>query len=182
MQYCEELEADLKNQQYADSNIRVFIDKRDLRGGEKKWYHVKRGVPLRIEVGPRDMKNGQVFVGRRDTGKSEGIDRAEFVAIVGYMLNDIHDGLFQRALALRQSNTKTIETYEEFEEYFTSTDEGQGGFAMCHFAEDNPEVLKMIAKHKVSIRCIPLEDKSGPGTCIFTGEASRCRAVFGKSY
>ena len=53
---------------------------------------------------------------------------------------------------------------------------------MCHFAEDNPEVLKMIAKHKVSIRCIPLEDKPEPGTCIFTGEASRCRAVFGKSY
>jgi len=182
MQYCEKLEADLKNQQYAGSNIRVFIDERDLRGGEKKWYHVKRGVPIRIEVGPRDMENGQVFVGRRDTGKSEGIDRAEFIANAGDMLSDIHDGLFQRALALRESNTKTIESYEEFEEYFTSTEEGQGGFAMCHFAEDNPEVLKMIAKHKVSIRCIPIEGKLESGTCIFTGEASRCRAVFGKSY
>ena len=182
MQYCQSLEAELKKQTYAESPVRVFIDDRDMRGGEKKWYHIKRGVPIRIEVGSRDIENNQVFVARRDTTQSEGIDRVQFIESVSGLLGEIQDRLYQRALQLRESHTQSVASWDEFEEFFSEQDAQQGGFASCYFAEDHPQVLKMIAKYKVSIRCVPLDAEQSEGTCIFTGEPTRCRGIFGRSY
>ena len=70
---------------------------------------------------------------------------------------------------------------EEFEEYF-SDENGQGGFASCHFKEGDQKVLDAIAKYKVTIRCMPLEQDQEEGTCIFTGKPSTRRAIFGRSY
>ena len=75
LEYCQTLEQEIKPIEFADGKVRVSIDDRDIRGGEKNWQHVKRGVPLRVEVGPKDIAKNAVFVGRRDTGKKEGIDR-----------------------------------------------------------------------------------------------------------
>lgn len=158
-----------------------MIDDRDMRGGEKKWYHVKRGVPLRVEVGPRDIDNNQVFVGRRDTGESQSVDRDEFVNGIVGILEQFQQGLFDRALKLRQDHSKEINSLEEFEEYF-SNENGQGGFASCHFVEGDQKVLDAIAKYKVTIRCMPLDGNDEPGTCIFTGQPSTRRAIFGRSY
>ncbi|HHM12754.1 MAG TPA: proline--tRNA ligase, partial [Planctomycetaceae bacterium] len=66
--YCRKLIAALEDQSYHGMPIRVQYDDRDMRGGEKVWYHIKRGVPLRVEVGPKDLAKESVFVGRRDTG------------------------------------------------------------------------------------------------------------------
>ena len=72
--YCEQLKTDLQAQRYDDKPVRVRIDDRDIRGGEKKWQWVKRGVPLSITVGPRDIDEGGVFVSRRDVGgKGQGL-------------------------------------------------------------------------------------------------------------
>ena len=64
----------------ATASVRVTIDDRDIRGGEKNWYHIKRGVPLRVEIGPKDIEKNGVFVGRRDTGQKQSVDRQQFVA------------------------------------------------------------------------------------------------------
>ena len=64
----------------ADGKVQVMIDDRDLRGGEKKWQHVKRGVPLRAEVGPKDIAKDSVFLARRDRGEKTSVPRSEFVA------------------------------------------------------------------------------------------------------
>ena len=181
LDYCQSLKQDLESQYYADGKIRVMIDDRDMRGGEKKWYHVKRGVPIRVEVGPRDIENNQVFVGRRDTGESQSVGRDEFVDGIVGMLEHFQQGLFDRALKLREDNSKEINSLEEFEEYFSNED-GQDGFASCHFVEGDQKVLDVIAKYKVTIRCMPLDGNDEPGTCIFTGQPSTRRAIFGRSY
>ena len=181
LDYCETLKQDLEAQYYADGKVRVMIDDRDMRGGEKKWYHVKRGVPLRVEVGPRDIENNQVFVGRRDTGESQSVGREEFVHGITETLEQFQQDLFDRALKLREDNTREVNSLEEFEEYFSDKD-GQGGFVSCHFVEGDPQILNMIAKYKVTIRCMPLDGNAEQGTCIFTGQPSTRRAIFGRSY
>ena len=185
MDYCRALEQELKSQLYHDGPIRVLIDDRDMRGGEKKWFHVKRGVPIRLEVGPRDMAENKVFMSRRDTGESQGINRDEFVANAVQMLDEIQASLFDRALKLRQENTVRIDSLDEFKKYFTPKDsekpEIHGGFAMCHWCED-PEVYKVLDELKVTIRCVPFDEPEEDGQCIFTGKPSKKRAVFGKAY
>jgi prolyl-tRNA synthetase len=100
--YCESLKLELAAQMYDNEPIRVRIDDRDLRGGEKKWQWVKRGVPLRIEVGPRDIAEDEVMVGRRDVaGKGQPLARAELVATAEATLTAIQYALYAAAKATR---------------------------------------------------------------------------------
>jgi prolyl-tRNA synthetase len=100
LEYCNNLKKDLQAQPFADGKVQVKIDDRDLRGGEKVWQHIKRGVPLRAEIGPRDVAAGGVFLGRRDKSPKDksSVPRDEFVATVGSLLDDIQSSLFQKAL------------------------------------------------------------------------------------
>ena len=187
MEYCESLKTELSAQQFDGQPVQVMIDDRDLRGGEKTWHHIKRGVPIRAEVGPRDVASGSVFMGRRDQGPKEkrGVPRDEFVANIGKELQEIQDGLFARAAELRKANTHNIDSLDEFKKFFTPKNADQpeihAGFAMCHWAED-PEVLKILKELKVTIRCIPTDGPEEEGTCIFTGKPSKKRVVFAKAY
>ncbi len=183
--YCESLKKELESQTFHDGPIRASIDDRDLRGGEKNWQHIKRGVPLRVEVGPKDIAKGAVFVARRDTGEKSPMARGEFVARAGGILDEIQNNLFRKALELRQANTCCINSLDEFREYFASKDDDpsviSGGFAMCHFAEDK-SVDELLKELKVTIRCLPLDGEEEDGRCIFTGKPSRRRGVFAKAY
>ncbi len=185
LEYCQSLQKELRDIHYDERRLQVAIDDRDIRGGEKKWYHVKRGVPIRLEVGPRDIKDNKVFVGRRDQPKSQGMDRAEFINGVTNVLDQIQQGLYDRALEMRKQNTRNIDSLDDFKAYFQAKNESKpeihGGFAMCHFV-DCPEVDQICKDLKVTIRCIPLEGEKETGTCIFTGQQSQGRAVFAKAY
>lgn len=185
--YCHDLKRDLALQRFAEAPVRVFIDERDLRGGEKVWQHIKKGVPIRLEIGPRDIVSDCVFAARRDKGpkEKESIPRAQFLARVGSMLQDIQDGLFQRALAFRREHTREIDNLNDFREFFTPQNEEQpeihGGFASSYWVQDDKtdELLKDL---KVSVRCIPFEAEAVPGRCIFTGRESPQRVIFAKAY
>jgi prolyl-tRNA synthetase len=185
MEFCRSLEADLKAQRYGEDRLRILIDDRDLRGGEKKWHHVKRGVPIRVEVGARDIAKESVFVGRRDQPKSTGMTRADFVGSVVDTLAEIQQGLFDRALAMQKEHTKTIDSFEEFKKYFTPKNEKKpgihGGFAECFFV-DCDEVDEMLKPLKVTPRCIPVDQEEASGTCIFTGKPTTTKGIFAKSY
>ncbi len=185
MEYVEKLAAELKGVYYGDGKVQVKIDDRDLRGGEKRWQHVKRGVPLIVEVGPRDIAEGNVFVGRRDTGEKGPLARDEFVATVAQRLDAIQSNLFQRALKLREDNTRRIDSLDEFRQFFTAKNpqkpEIHGGFALSHWAE-SPEATKILKKLKVTVRCLPLKADDEPGVCIFSGQPSRQRVVLAKAY
>lgn len=183
IEYCQSLRKELQAQKFGDDAIRVEIDDRDIRGGEKKWYHVKRGVPIRIEVGPRDVQGNGVFVGRRDQAKSENKPRAEFVANIAQTLGEMQQALYDKALAFRKANTFEINSLSEFKEFFANNDEKtiSGGFASCHWS-DSPEMQELIKSMKVTVRCIPLEQTGETGTCLFTGKPSTSRAIFAKAY
>jgi prolyl-tRNA synthetase len=185
MEYCRQIESSLKNRRYHHDQIKVMIDDRDMRGGEKKWFHVKRGVPIRLEVGPRDLADNKVFRVRRDTGESSSVDRHEFTSHVVELLDEIQANLYQRAQKHQQENTVSIDSLDEFKQYFTPKNrdkpEIHGGFALCHWCED-PKVYQILDELKVTIRCIPFNQPEESGNCIFTGQPSTKRAIFGKSY
>jgi prolyl-tRNA synthetase len=185
LEYCNRLKRSLEDQQYSGKPIRVAIDDRDLRGGEKTWHHIKRGVPLRAEIGPRDVAANSVFVGRRDTGTKDAVDLDQFVSGITDRLTEIQSDLFSKADQLRRDNTKTIDSLDDFQSYFTPSNPDQpeihGGFSLCHWCED-PAVDELLKKLKVTIRCLPLDQEKEPGVCVFTGQPSQGRAVFAKAY
>ncbi len=113
-----------------------------MRGGEKTWLHVKRGVPIRLEIGPRDVAGDAVFMARRDQPPSEkpAFRAASSSPTSASCSREIQDNLFERALKLRDDNTRTIDSRDEFVSYFTPKNEDKpeihGGFALCHWADD----------------------------------------------
>jgi prolyl-tRNA synthetase len=191
LEYCQSLLKELRAQTLGDDKVRVDIDDRDLRGGEKKWYHVRRGVPIRIEVGPKDLAANAAFVSRRDTNQSAGMPRAELVAKISSMLEEMQSNLFTRALQMRESRTVDIHSEKEFRDYFAGDDDkpkiSAGGFARCWFASEE-EVQGLLDELKVTIRCIPLDQPGGDGLskntgkCFLTGKETSTRAVFAKAY
>jgi prolyl-tRNA synthetase len=185
MPYIESLQKELAAQDFAGEKVRVFIDDRDLRGGEKNWQHIKKGVPLRAEIGPKDIAKNGVFLARRDTGEKAGVERSEFVATVAQRLQAIQDNLFARALKLREENTRKIDDLNDLLAWFTpqnpDSPEIHGGFALCHFS-DTPQMDELLKKHKLTIRCIPLAQVEEPGKCIVTAQPSGRRAVLAKAY
>jgi prolyl-tRNA synthetase len=185
--YCKQLRADLRAQTYADGRLEVELDDRDLRGGEKTWYHIKRGVPVRLEVGPRDVAAGAVFMGRRDKGPKEkqSMPREEFVAKAVEILEDIQTSLLERARAFQAANTRTITDRKEFEAYFTPANENKpeihGGFVLAPFVDD-PAVEEALSALKVTVRCVPIDQEPKPATCMFTGKPTDRWAIYAKAY
>ncbi len=191
MTYCKQLEKDLEAQSFAGQPVRVHVDGRDMRGGDKAWQWIKKGAPIRLEVGPRDIEKDSVFMGRRDKGPKEkaGLARTEVIATIGTLLQEIQDALYQRALANREANTQVIDSKDEFYAYFAAPKTKNpndptpihGGFAMTHFNGDPKLEATIKDDLGVTVRCIPLAPGE-PGTCPFTGEPSAKRVVWAKSY
>lgn len=187
--YCETLAAELRAQRYDGRPVEVVLDTRDQNAGEKSWNWVKKGIPLRVEIGPRDLERDQVFVGRRDRGPKERYSqvRAEFVGAIADTLGDIQRSLFERAKAHRDTHTVELNTWEEMVAFFTPKNadrpEAHGGFALAHW-NGSAEVEKKISEELgVTVRCLPLGyDRGEPGRCIVTGEPSPGRVVFAKAY
>jgi prolyl-tRNA synthetase len=151
---------------------------------------VKKGVPIRVEIGPRDVAAGKVCYARRDqqAAQKHFVEKAEFNAALPGMLAEIQHTLLTQARAYRHARTKEINSLEEFKAFFAGDDLAvhQGGFALCHFDETahDHELLKEL---KVTPRCAPLaqEDFSvdtTPGVCLFSGKPSARRVIFAKSY
>jgi prolyl-tRNA synthetase len=188
LEYCHKLKSELSEKYYADRRLQVEVDDRDMRGGEKTWQHIKRGTPIRVEVGPRDMAKDSLFVGRRDKSPKDksSIPRGEFVGQVTEILDEMQNGLLERARAFRDENTTSFSDWGDFEAYFTPKNkdkpEPHGGFATAYWSMD-PSTLDKLKALKVSARCIPLDQGDGaPGQCIMTGAPAAKKIVFAKSY
>ena len=178
----------LRELRYGEDRVIVEVDTRDLGGGVKNWDWIKKGVPIRIEIGPRDVAKGTVAVSRRDRahGHKAHLPIAELLEQFPGMLDDIQAGMLARATAFRESHTKVIESKEEFYAFFTPQDankpEIHGGFALAYWNGSAQLEAQIKDQLKVTIRCIPFENKPVAGRCIFTGEPSAQRAVWAKSY
>jgi prolyl-tRNA synthetase len=188
LEACEKLREQLRAVSYGDAPIEVEVDRRDLGGGVKNWEWIKKGVPLRVEIGPRDLEKGSAAVSRRDqpVKTKEFIGLNEFVARAPEILGSIQGNLYERARQFRDANTRAIDSKEEFYEFFTPKNSAKpeihGGFALAHWNGSHEVEEKVKGDLKVTIRCIPTAETAEPGRCIFTGEPSRRRVIWAKSY
>lgn len=178
--YCEKIAAELRQIHYHHKNICVEIDYRELTGGEKAWSWVKKGVPIRIEVGMKELENNTVFLGRRDKEYKEKVsqNREEFLATLIHQLDEIQATLFARAKEFQQRHITEINNKEAFYEFFKNNN----GFASAHWNGDADIEAKIKSDLNVTIRCIPLVENAEAGTCIFSGEPSQQRVIFAKAY
>ncbi|NNM43286.1 MAG: proline--tRNA ligase [Chlamydiae bacterium] len=187
LEYCEQVAKELRKMSYLDSKIQVIVDKRDLRGGEKTWHWIKKGIPIRLEIGPRDVAADTFPMKRRDRPHKESkiVSKVELLQMIVSELEDIQQSIYAKALAFRDSHCKKVDDKEEFYKFFTSKDEQNeihGGFALCHWNEesDAEEIVKKDLN--VTIRCIPLDAEVEEGKCIISGKKSVRRVIFAKSY
>lgn len=185
--YCLELKQQLQDQNYMDGRVRVEYDDRDIRGGEKAWGWIKKGIPLRVEIGPRDMEAGTVFVGRRDRGPKdkESMPVEQFVSGIANLLDEMQAGLLAKAKAFQKEHTREITTEADFVEFFTPKNvdapEIHGGFASMGFCCDSELEDKIAKEYKVTVRCIPSATADEAVPCVFTGQPGK-RVIFAKSY
>jgi prolyl-tRNA synthetase len=188
---ADKLAAQLRRVPYFETPVEVEVDRRDLGGGVKNWEWIKKGVPLRVELGPRDLESGKVAVSRRDqpVKAKEFLPTEELVNQAAAILDSIQNNLLQRATEFRDANTKPIDSKDEFYGFFTAKDSAKpeihGGFALTHWDGSRAVEEQIKRDLKVTIRCIPFDDPANPpeaGTCPFTGKPSPRRVVWAKAY
>jgi prolyl-tRNA synthetase len=186
---AEKLAGELRAQKFHGEPIVVEVDKRDLGGGVKNWEWIKRGVPVRIELGPRDLEKNSVALSRRDKGtkEKEFLPANQAVERIAEILQSIQDNLFARALALREQHARDIDSTEEFYNFFTAQNSNKpeihGGFARAHWCGSAECEAKIKDDLKVTIRCIPFDAPNDNGECICgCGQPSTRRVIFAKSY
>lgn len=188
LEAAEKLANELRALTYFDEPVKVEVDQRDLGGGLKNWEWIKKGVPLRIELGPRDLEAGTVVVSRRDQGVKAKETRPipELVKGAVALLDSIQQNLLERAKQFRDTHTRAIDSKDEFYAFFTpknsSKPEIHGGFALAHWNGSREVEEKVKADLKVTIRVIPFDGSAESGRCIFSGEPSPRRVVWAKSY
>ena len=179
--------------------LAVKLDDRDsLMPGAKYYEWEGKGVPLRIEIGPKDLEKGSLCLVRRFVLEKEGeteqdqrkrrkqfLPRAEAIAAIRPMLEAMQGELLERARAFRDRRSRVINTLEDFERFFGK--DAPGGFAWVHWAGDHEKEDEMAKRFETTVRCIPFEDQipaeaRGEGKCILTGEPSAQRVVMARAY
>ena len=161
------------------AEVAIELDAREqYKPGWKFNEWELKGVPVRIEIGPRDVASGQVVFARRDTGEKAPVPVDQVAAQVPTTLDAIQQGLFDKALAFREANTHDVETYDEFKERL----ETDGGFYRANWCGSADEELRVQEETKATIRCIPLEGSEPTGPCFLTGRPAAARVIFAKAY
>ncbi len=159
-------------------NIRVKIDDRDnLRPGEKFYEWEKKGVPLRIEIGPKDVTANTLVAARRDTGEKKSIAFENGAEKIDELLKKIQKDMFEAAKEYQKNKTKSVDTWEEF---VTAIEEGN--FVLAHWSGDRDVEKEIKTETAATVRCIPFDAPEEIGKCIKSGKPSSRRVLFAKSY
>ena len=154
------------------------VDKQfHLRPGDRFFHHLQKGVPLRLELGEKDLAQGTVRAVRRDTGEKADIPLDTVAEKVPLILEDIQSSLYEKALNFRKDNTAQIDNYEDFREQI----EKNGGFVETWFAGGAEDERKIKEDTGATARCMPLENQS-EGECFFTGKKGARKTIFAKAY
>ena len=181
--FCLKLKERISLVEYYGRKVEVMIDDRDLRGSEKSWDAIKKGFPIRIEVGPRDIEKGEIPIYSRmkEKGAAKFYPVEEVEKIVPSILEEIHQEIYAKALAHREANTIRVESLADFEKIFLKeTLPHRFVLAPCHGGKALETKIKN--NYGVTIRCIPLEQNVNPLPCLFTGKEGAPQAVFARSY
>ena len=179
------LEAALRQATFADAPIRALVDSRDRKPAEKRWEWIRKGVPVVLELGERDLEQGVVTITRRDDPEltraqvpSDGAAEA-----VAGILREMQAGYFEEAATrLREGTRDDITTLEQFREFFSGEEAESGGFVKAPWSED-PATEEVMGELGVSVRCIPFgEALPSDARCVISGAAAKVMAIFAKAY
>ncbi len=154
-----------------------FDDNDSQRSGWKFAEYELKGVPVRLAIGMRDLENGTVEVARRDTLSKESRPLDGISAYIVGLLDEIQENIFQKALAFREENTHSVDTWDQFKDQIE-----KGGFIMAHWDGTAETEEKIKEETKATIRCIPLNAPEESGSCVYTGKPSSKRVVFARAY
>ncbi len=165
-----------------DAGVRARADVRDtLRPGFKFTEWEVKGVPLRAEIGPKDLEKGVVTLVRRDTREKIQVPETELVPTVQALLLDIQKGMLAAALAFREANTHSPANWEEF----CNLIETKRGFLLCPWDGTADSEGAVKEQTKATIRCIPLDGRGvaqAGDVDIYSGKPAKCRALFARAY
>ncbi|MDR2458951.1 MAG: hypothetical protein LBD43_02565, partial [Holosporales bacterium] len=173
MEYCDSIKGVLCQ------TIRVLIDNKDTQPQNKKWDYVRKGVPLILEIGQKEVDDDVVCITRRTTLAKESMSKNEFIGHIHDLIAQ-HDAILQQRCeeSCRQRMNDSVKTIDEMIEFFETHG---SGIVMAKF---NPSVtdVSLLDKIAVSIRCIPTQQSHTDGKCIITGTNTNVDAIFAKSY
>jgi prolyl-tRNA synthetase len=164
--------------------VRLEADWSDQRPGWKFNEWEMRGAPLRIEIGPRDVREGRATVVRQDTRSEpggpvkEGVPLDDLRERLPALLGDVQAAMFRRALAFREAHTHRVDTFEEF----AATLARERGFLLAHWCGNSACEAKLKDETGATLRCLPLDAPAESGGCAVCGSPSQGRAVFARSY
>ncbi|MGI6375501.1 MAG: proline--tRNA ligase [Anaerolineae bacterium] len=169
--------------QLRQAGIRVKLDAReDQTPGFKFNDWEMRGVPVRAEIGPRDVQNNAVVLARRDQpgkeGKQFGVPLAGLAGRVQALLGEIQANLLAQATAFREENTTWVASYDQFKEVLDS----KGGFIRAHWAGNDADEARIQDETRATLRCLPLDVPEGEGVCFLTGQRTDRVAIFARAY
>lgn len=178
MDYADSIGRELAGLTFGGEALRVEVDGRDLRGGEKFWQWRKKGVPISIEVGPRELASQTVSLRMRSKEGRETVARGELLARLPSVLQTIQAALLERAKSYRKDRTHTIGTYAEFQDFFR-----QGmGFARTYFCGSGEDERRIRSDLGVTLRCLPFADENDTGPCFCHANCVGRPAVWARSY
>ncbi len=165
--------------QLLDAGISVKVDASEAhRPGWKFHEYEVQGVPVRVVLGPRDLKDGVCEMARRDTGEKISIPLETAASTIGETLGTIQQNLFDRALAFREARTTKVDDYDAFK---AALDE-PGGFVLAHWDGTAETEARIKEETKATIRCIPITQEAEAGTDLVSGQPSKGRVVFARAY
>lgn len=165
------------NNQLKNSGIASRVDARDLRPGEKYFEWEKKGVPVRIELGPKDVAKGSAVLVRRDTGEKSAAPINAIAETVAGLLDKIQSNLYNRALAFQKEKTRSVDSWEDF---VKAIDEGN--FVLAHWSGEESDEAAIKKETGATIRCLPFGQPAESGRCVKSGKPSKMRALFAKAY
>jgi prolyl-tRNA synthetase len=156
------------------------VDDREQHSPGHKFNHwEQRGIPLRMEIGPKDLEKNQVVMVRRDTGEKASVSQEGLGDTVREMLDRIQAGLFARALEFRESRTYVVDDYSEFGSIL---DGARPGFIRSHWCGSGACEERVKTETKATIRCIPRNAEPETGACVVCGNRSERRVIFAHAY
>lgn len=160
----------------------IVVDDRDTRPGDKQYYWEQKGVPLRLEVGPRDVDappSGVAVIKYRLDRSKEVVPATSITReFIQAKLESAHQALFQKALKFQQDSIRDASSYEEMKQILDQ----HKGFVRCWFKPDKEVEKRVKDETKATVRCIPLQQPGGTGKCIITGHETDTQVLFALAY
>jgi len=160
-----------------DMKVRYIVDWSDASPGYKFNDWEMKGVPIRMEIGPRDVESNMVVVARRDNREKKSICRDKVKDEISNLLVKIQSELFDQAKNFRDSNTHVVETYEDFKNIIKS-----GGFVRCGWDGSEKTEAKIKDETKATIRCVPFDENPENLRCVYSGEPAQHEVIYAKAY